>query len=184
MHDRRDDADDAHTDFEFDPSRVLGASDQVFETGRATELRRALLELAQQATRSIDLVSRHLDPSLLDHDMFAAAVKRLVLGSTRARVRVVVLDPAPLVTHGHRLVALAQRLSSYIELRVPGPEHREFNESWLVADNAGYAHRRFSDRFEATINFNDPRLATHLTNRFDELWHRAQPDPNLRRLHL
>lgn len=172
------------SDLELDAPRVLGASDRLFETARAEELGRVLLELAQQARRTLDLVSRHLDPPLYDREDFVDAVKQLVLGSSRARVRLLVLDPAPVVTHGHRLVPLAQRLSSYVELRVPAPEHREFNEAWLVADKDGYAHRRFSDRYEASCNFHDPRLATHLTNRFDELWQRAQPDPNLRRLHL
>jgi hypothetical protein len=171
-------------DFELDGPRILGASDRPFETASAEELCRVLLELAQQAQRTLDLVSRHLDPPLYDREDFVEAVKQLVLGSPRSRVRLLVLDPAPVVTHGHRLVPLAQRLSSYIELRVPAPEHREFNEAWLVADKEGYAHRRFSDRYEATCNFHDPRLAVHLTNRFDELWQRAQPDPNLRRRHL
>lgn len=168
----------------YDAPRVLGETDAAFELDRAEALRVALLDMTGQARRTLDLVSRHLDPVLFDRDDFVDAVKRLVLGSTRAQVRLMVLDTAPVIAQGHRLVALAQRLSSYIQLRVPAPEHREFNEAWLVADRDGYAHRRFSDRFEATVNFHDPRMAVHLTNRFDEIWQRAQPDPNLRRLHL
>jgi len=167
-----------------DAPRRLGHTDALFDVDRADALRDVLLALAQQARRTLDIVGRHLDPALMDREDFVDAVKSLVLGSTRAQVRVLILDPAPLVTQGHRLIALAQRLSSYIQLRVPAPEHREFNEAWLEADRDGYAHRRFSDRFEATVNFHDPRLAVHLSNRFDELWQRAQPDPNLRRLHL
>ncbi|HMM77551.1 MAG TPA: hypothetical protein PJ986_17740 [Gammaproteobacteria bacterium] len=184
MSDARDTGEAPREGLALDVPRVLGETDLAFETARAEELRRVLLELAQQARRTIDLVSRHLDPPLCDREDFVDAVKRLVLGSTRARVRILVMDPAPLVGHGHRLLPLVQRLSSYIELRVPGPEHRELNEAWLVADNDGYAHRRFSDRYEATCNFHDPRYATLLSNRFEELWQRAQADPNLRRLHL
>ena len=168
----------------LDAPRVLGETDLAIEIERAEPLREVLLALTQQARRTLDIVSRHLDPPLFDRDDFVAAVKQLVLGSTRAQVRVLILDPAPVTSHGHRLVPLAERLSSYIQLRVPAPEHREFNEAWLVADRDGYAHRRFSDRYEGTANFHDPRLAVHLTNRFDELWQRAQPDPNRRRLHL
>lgn len=184
MSDEQPHNDDAGDTPELDVPRVLGATDLAFEVDRADALRVALLEMTSQARRNLDIVSRHLDPSLFDHEEFVDAVKRLVLGSTRAQVRLLVLDPAPLVSRGHRLLTLAQRLSSYIDVRVPAPEHREFNEAWLVADKDGYAHRRFSDRFEATVNFHDPRLAVHLTNRFDELWQRAQADPNLRRLHL
>ena len=166
------------------PIGVLGTTDHAFEVDRAEALREVLLALTTQARRTVDIVSRHLDPTLLDRDDFIDALKAVALGSSRAQIRVLVLDPAPVVSHGHQLVELAQRLSSFIQIRVPAPEHREFNEAWLVADKLGYAHRRFSDRFEAMVNFHDPRLATHLTNRFDELWQRASPDPNLRRLHL
>lgn len=180
----RDDDTQPAAPLDFDAPRTLGETDREFELERAEELRLVLLELTQQARRTIDLVSRHFDPVLFDRDDYADALKQLVLGSSRAQVRLLVLDPAPIVSRGHRLVALAQRLSSFVQIRVPAPEHREFNEAWLVADKDGYAHRRFSDRYEATVNFHDPRLAVHLSNRFDELWHRAQPDPNLRRLHL
>lgn len=162
----------------------LGVSDAVLELDDSATVGAALLALASQARRSIEIVSRHLDPVLYDTDAFAAALRGLVVDSRRAQVRMLVLDPSPVVSRGHRLVELAQRLSSYVAIRVPGPEHREFNEAWLVADNTGYLHRRFSDRFEAVANFADRRFATHLANRFDEIWQRAQPDPNLRRLHI
>jgi len=163
---------------------VLGETDLEFRVERAEDLRAMMLALAQQGRRTLDLVTRHLDPPLLDREDFVDAVKAIALGSKYAEIRILLLDPGPVVSRGHRLIQLAQRLSSFVQLRVPSPEHKEFNEAWLVVDKRAYAHRRFSDRFEATVNFNDPRLASQLGNRFDEIWQRATPDPNLRRLHL
>ena len=163
---------------------VLGETDLEFRVERAEDLRAMILALAQQGRRTLDLVTRHLDPPLLDREDFVDAVKAIALGSKYAEIRILLLDPGPVVSRGHRLIQLAQRLSSFVQLRVPSPEHKEFNEAWLVVDKRAYAHRRFSDRFEATVNFNDPRLASQLGNRFDEIWQRATPDPNLRRLHL
>jgi len=164
--------------------RILGETDEEFELARSEEVRGVCVALAQQARRSLDLVSRHLDPALFDNDEFAAAVRALVINSRRAQMRILLLDSAPVIARGHRLVELAQRLSSYISIRIPAPEHKEFNEAWLVSDATGFLHRRFSDRYEATANFADRRRATALVNRFDEIWQRAQTDGNLRRLHL
>lgn len=164
--------------------RTLGTTDEEFELERSEDVRAAVLMLAQQARRSVDIVSRHLDPVLYDTDDFGAAIRELVVNSRRAQVRILLLDTAPVVSRDNRLVELAQRLSSYISIRVPAPEHKEFNEAWLVADSTGFLYRRFSDRFEATANFADRRQASALTNRFEEIWQRAQPDGNLRRLHL
>lgn len=162
----------------------LGASRGELALDDSEKLGLTLCAMAAQSRHSLDLVSRHLDPTLLNTAEFAEAVKRLVLGNQRARVRLLVLDPAPLVTHGHRLVELAQNLSSYITLRVPAPVHRQFNEAWLVADGKGYVYRRFSDRWEATADFHAPPQCRQYTQRFDEMWNRAAPDPHLRRLHL
>ncbi len=165
-------------------TRILGETNEEFRLERSGEIAEIGLSLATQTRRSLDIVSRHLDPVLYDDDLFVAALRKLVVENHRAQVRVLVLDSAPVITRSHRLVDLAQHLSDFISIRVPAPEHKEFNEAWLVADNTGYIHRRFSDRFEATANFAARRVASNLTNRFEELWNRAQVEANLRRLHL
>ncbi len=165
-------------------ARLLGETAEEFELERSETVRDTVLSLATQARRSLDIVSRHLDPTLYDTEAFSNALRELVVGSHRAQVRILLLDSAPVVTRGHRVVELARRLSSYMAIRVPGLEHKDLNEAWLVADATGFVYRRFSDRFEATANFNDHRHATHLVNRFEEIWQRAQPDSNMRRLHL
>lgn len=164
--------------------RTLGETAEEFTLDRSEAVGEISLALATQARRSLDIVSRHLDPALYDTEKFTAAVRELVVDRGRAQVRILILNSAPVITRGHRLVEMAQRLSSFISVRVPAPEHKDFNEAWLVADNTGYVYRRFSDRYDATANFDARRESNNLTNRFEELWNRAQLDPNLRRLHI
>ena len=164
--------------------RILGTTNELLELARSEEVREHLLALAQLARHSLDIVSRHLDPVLYNNAAFADAVRAMIVDTRRAQVRLLVLDPAPLVNQGHRLLELARHLTSFITVRTPAPEHKEFNEAWLVADNTGYLHRRFSDRYEATANFADRRQSNSLTHRFEDLWQRAEPASTLRRLHL
>lgn len=163
---------------------VLGETAGTLELDTREQVAALCLALAQQARRTLDIVSRHLDPALFDNDAFATAVKDLVLGSRYARVRLFIIDSRPLVTQGHRVLELTTRLSSYIHIRAPAAQHKNFNEALLIADNLGYVHRQFSDRYEATGSFADRRRALALADRVDELWERAQPDTNFRRLHL
>lgn len=164
--------------------RKLGETAEVFALELSEDVREVSLALATQARRSLDIVTRHLDVVLYDNEAFANAMRELVVDSRRAQVRILVLDSGQVVTHGHRLIELARRLSSFISVKVPAPEHKDFNEAWLVADTTGYLHRRFSDRYEATANFADRRHSANLANRFNELWNHALQDPNFRRLHL
>ncbi len=166
------------------PARVLGVSDERLDIDAGTTLAAVSLAMAAQCSRELDIVSRHLDPAIYDDDDFVAAVKRLALGSRRARIRLLVTDSRPLLARGHRLLDLAARLSSFIELRVPAPQHKDFNEAMLLADKQGYIHRRHADRFDGNANFSDRRTCAALSERFEEMWERGAPDPNFRRLHI
>ena len=145
---------------------------------------RIAVALARQTRSSLDIVSRHLDPTIYDTEAFAEAAKDIALTNRRARIRLFVIDPRPLITEGHRLLDLCARLSSFFFLRSPAPVHKNFNEAMLIADNTGYIHRQFSDRFDGAASFNDKRMAASLNDRFEEMWERGLPDTNFRRLHI
>ena len=163
---------------------VLGDSKDLVEVDRSEAVRAVALSMVNQSQRTLDIISRHLDPVLFDNEMFAGAVRSLAIRSSHSRIRLLVQDPAPVVAAGHRLVNLAMQLSSYVSLRVPGADHRRFNEAWLIADNTGYIRRVHADRYDGVANFADRRYATELAREFDDIWERAAPDPNLRRLNI
>jgi hypothetical protein len=158
----------------------LGETPGVLEVGDGGEARDAALALVRQARHRVEIVSRHLDPRLYDTPELVEAMKRLALGSRRALVRVIVQDVAPVLRDGHRLVTLAQRMPTYFQIRVPAPQHRDFNQAFLVVDGTGYLHRELADRFEGTVSFNDPPAARELLRQFEPLWEAAEPDPSLR----
>ena len=142
------------------------------------------LAIVQNCRRTLDITSRHLDPAIYDQALFVEAVKQIALNNRHARIRFLVTDIAPLVSHGHRLIELSSRLSSFISIRKPGRDYRSFNEAMLLADNRAYIHRRFADRFEGAASYDDPRRTAELRGRFEEIWERAETDANLQRLHL
>lgn len=159
------------------PGSVLSLED-------LSAVRGTSLAMVERARRSVDIFSRQLDPLLYDNAEFADSLRALIVGSRRARVRVLLREVGPVVTRGHRLIELAQRLSSFMEIRIPALEHQDVADAWLVVDGSHYLHRRSGERHEATAGFDDARRARQLTFRFDEIWARAQPDLNLKRLHL
>ena len=163
---------------------LLGVSEGRFDVSERTSLAALCLDMVEQTRRSLDIVSRHLDPPLFDNEAFAAAVKQIALNHRSAQIRLFILDSRPLVSRHHRLLELAERLPGFIEIRTPSQHYKSFNEALLIADNVGYVHRQFSDRFEAEADFCDRRRAMALGERLDEMWERGLPDPNFRRLHL
>ena len=158
------------------------------ESKIAFETRQELFEITNnilaRSAHSLDIVSRHLDPLIYDQTETVDAIKTMVLGNRQAQVRLVVTDLRPVLSQGHRLLDLAQRLTSFISIRVPGRSHKNFNEALLIADNNAYIHRPFADRYEGEAHYQNRGKARDLSSRFEELWEKADIHPGLRRLHI
>lgn len=166
------------------PDNKVGSADEAVKLSTRAENRDMAARLARQAQRSLEIVSHDLDPMVYDQTEFVEAAKDLALGHSRARIRILVREADALARTGHRLLELAGRLSTFIEVRVPAPEHRDFNQALLIVDGAGYLHRELAERYEGLAHFNDPGRARLFLREFDRMWEVAVPDPNLRRLKI
>lgn len=174
----------------MDPDETLesplqpGGDDAVVEISGAEQLSAFALAMAGHCSRSLAIVSRHLDPLIYDRPEFVEAVRQLAVTSHHARIRIVIADAKTVVTRGHRLLELARQLPTFIAIRKFGPAHESFNEAWLLADDDSYIRRRHADRHDGIACVRDRRTTRELLRQFDEIWNGALPDPELRRLSL
>jgi hypothetical protein len=162
----------------------LGQDNQQIVLESSEDNRAASIALVKQCKRHLDITTRLLDPAIYDDDEFLEALKALATRSRYSRIRIMMYDSRAVVARGHRLLEIANQLSSFISLRQPGPDHQQFNEAWLIADTTGVIRRPLSDRYEGIVNFNDEGLARELDRQFKDLWEHGREDPNLRRLML
>jgi hypothetical protein len=162
----------------------LGEDDSVIRLDERAAAAAAALALATQARRTLLLYTDDLDPALYDHEAFCDAITQFVTHNRHARIQVLVRDPGHAVKDGHRLIELARRLSSFIELRRRNPEYAEDSQTFLIADETGVLQRPHPGRFEGTVCFRAAVQARELARYFSEVWETSEPDPELRRLHL
>ena len=142
------------------------------------------IALTQKTSRTIDIVSKHLDPGIFDTPDFIAAIKKLSISSKFTKIRILIKDSEPMTKNGHRIIELIQQLTSSIEVRKISEEYKSYNEAFSLFDAKGLIYLRYSDRYDGIANFDRPRLATELLNYFNEVWEHSAPDSNLRRLHI
>jgi hypothetical protein len=161
---------------------TLGETDRLIDVETSEHNRELAVDMARQCDRTLVIASRVLDPLIYDHEEFVAAVKAMILGSRYAQVRILLSEPETTLRHGHRLVELALKLSSYIEIRAPHPQYQDFSESWFIADATGYIRRQFADRYEGSANYAGAAEARLMLHQFESMWEIGSPDPNLRRL--
>jgi predicted GNAT family N-acyltransferase len=142
------------------------------------------LALINSARHELYIYTRDLDPQLLDTEAALDALKRLAIGG-RASIRILVQEPLQIARRGHRLVALAQRLTSMFSLRTPVQEtDLQYPSAFLLNDSYGFYFRTLGNRFEGeAINYAPGRHA-QLLDFFKQVWERSEPSEELRQLRL
>jgi len=142
----------------------------------------ATQHMVRQCRRSVHIVSRDLDPAVYDVTEFCNALKQVLLEHRRMKVRILVHDGQAIARSGHKLLAVATQLTGFVEMRKPGPDHKDYNGAMFVGDDCGYITRRTSDRYTGAMNFSDRREARTLLEEFEEIWNKSMPDANLRKM--
>jgi len=144
--------------------------------------RDASVAVAAVAKRELALFSRDLEPLLYDRQEFISVVQALATRSRMSRIRIVCIDPGASVRAGHRIVSLAQRFSSYIEVRRASRDHENLVDTYLVADDVALLFRPVCTRYEGFADLRAPMQAREKLRGFEDIWQQGEPDPEFRRL--
>ncbi|AOV16748.1 hypothetical protein BJI67_06440 [Acidihalobacter aeolianus] len=147
-------------------------------------LQPATLAAIDDTQRDLIILSRSLDPALYDDDTVSGHLFALIRRQRHSRIRILIADLQPLRQYGHRLLALAQRVPSFIEIRLLAPRHRRENREWLIADTRSVIYREQADKSQALTAHSDRRWAIELAHEFQLMWDVAEQHPDLRRLSL
>lgn len=145
-------------------------------------LREHSVRLIGQGRRQLCIQTPDLESALYDHAEVEAAIKRLLLGHPRHQLRILVNDSASAVRQGHRLIALAQRLTSNLLIRRPPVDQHPEGACLIVDDQA--LLRRTGSAPNGFVRYGDRAAVKVQQQVFDRLWAISQPDMELRRMVL
>lgn len=144
----------------------------------------AIRRLSATASQSIKILSRTLDPYIYENEAVIDAIVRFCRPNRQTLVKILVFDSSPMVQQGHKLLLMAQKMPSKIEIRQLGKESSWRNESLFLADRSGYLLNPKSDRYEAEVDFCDSNRTHELNSQFGYYWDHSEADSQLRRLTL
>lgn len=109
-----------------------------------------------------------------------AELRRIATSGRGARIRILLHDTGAALRDSHRLIALAQRLSSVIQVRRPIEEVDMANRAgWLLNDAGGYLFLPEYDRPQGRAARHDRAGQAPLAQQFDEVWERSVPATEL-----
>ena len=171
---------------EFAPSgsAVLGRDRDVIIFDTPTQARDLAAAMVVQGRRFALLFTRSLDPLLYDNPAFVSGLSQLLRSNPRSYCRVLLQDAEGFAAQDHRLISLAQTLSSYIQLRVVPKEAQDELQSFLIVDGLAYLRRPNSAVYEGNAGFNNPREVREMGHRFGQWWEQGSELVEARRLHI
>jgi predicted GNAT family N-acyltransferase len=126
----------------------------------------------------------------LGTDHYASAeelgeIRRIGLSGRGAQIRILLHDPATALRNDHRLIALAQRLTTAIQIRTPLEEvDLAYASSYLLNDVGGYLFLPEADKPQGRGARHDRPSQAPLQQHFDEVWERAELATVLQMLNL
>jgi predicted GNAT family N-acyltransferase len=147
------------------------------------ELIDVTLQLLAGARRSMCVRVRELHPLLLNDTACLVELRRLAISGRGASIRILVEDLTRALQEGTRLLELAQRLSSVIEMRRPvEPADLAYGSAFMCVDSCGYLFRPQESEMASTGSTYAPGRHAELMRLFEEVWARSEPWPELRAL--
>ncbi len=180
---REGESDEEEPDIDLDLP-LLGESNDLFHLRNEDDHLIHATGMLRQAKRDLAIFSYDLDPVVFDQLPFVEAFKALALRSRFSRIRVLLQDNTLVLQRGHRLVELAQRLPSVIEIRKPNDDFIDHPENFLLIDDCGYLHRKTPESHLGIACYHNRHRVNRLLALFDDAWEHGSPDRDLARLHL
>ena len=145
----------------------------------------AVSQLVNQAERHVSIFSQQLEPLLYNQPEICDSLSMLARKNKLSSIRILAQDTRTVMAQGHCLISLAQRLSSYVQVRNPStPELQRFAESWLIIDNHSMCRINNLERYEGKLILLDRLEVKNQLEFFDMAWEHSVPDPNMRRLNI
>lgn len=142
------------------------------------------LQLLAKTRRHLAILSRDLDPAIFNSTEFVEAVSQFARSSRYAQVQILVKDTKPLLERGHKLVRLAQRLSSKITIRKLTQEADNKDMGFMLCDGHGLLYKNDEAVYQGFANFKADVEVKRFRETFDYIWQYGEADPNLQELHI
>lgn len=162
----------------------LGSAEIFLKLDGIDQFHAAQTTLLAQCKHTLFITTLDFEAERFNNDGFADALSAFARSSRFTDTRILVGDPAIAVRWGHRVVKLAQRLSSKILIRQLHEEDQEKASAVIVADHIGLLRRDTTANLTGMIASKSIPHAQRAHDKFIEQWERAHEISDFRNLHI
>lgn len=171
---------------EFSTLYKLGETAEEVHIDDVDENKNIALSLATQARHSIDIFSQDMDAEIYNSDEFEQSIFNLAKKHPKTKIRILTQDSSKAIQNGHRLIKLAQTLTSSVFIHKIPQQFEDEQCAFLVVDQQGLLYRvtATNRNYKASFNFMAPQRTAKLTDFFNEVWEHSSQDNQSRRIYV
>jgi len=153
--------------------------------GGLSDLQAESCRMAAEARQRILIYDWQLSRSVYEQGCFIEAVKQLAIRHANTYVQILLADTELLRLGGHRLLSLARRLPSAIEIRLRSEQFAEDSRGFMLVDDSCYIYYAvWHDLNEVVAEDGNRFRVRGLAADFTRAWEQSAADPRLRQLSI
>ena len=143
-------------------------------------IRDAVCDIAGTALRTIKIFTPDMERDLYDNDAFRDSLLKFARGNRHAQIQLLTTDSSTAIHHGHRLIRLAQEITSAMQIRNTPEDYQDTSISFILVDQSSFVFKPESSVQNAIVADCKHR-AGKLLEFFTPAWEQATQDPQTRR---
>ncbi len=140
--------------------------------------------MLSQAQKQIWIISDSITTPLLNDETVRNSMLRLAKRNAKAEIRILLEDDKKGAGHYNPTIELAQKLTSFIEIRTIQKGAEKTKEMITAVDFTGGIFRKDLNNYVGFAHYNNHLIAQRLRDKFEHHWQYAKPSLQLRRLSI
>jgi len=169
--------------FDFTNFERKGNIENDIRLNSINEISNAVIESTENALRSIKIFTPDLETEIYNNDEFRQQLLAFTRGNRHAQIHILVDDISNALHNGHKLIGLAQQLSSIVIIKDTPADYQGTQLSFILFDQAHFIFKPDSSSHTA-ISSSCKNRSNKLHEFFTFAWSQAEQNSHTRRLRI
>jgi len=169
--------------FDFTNFERKGNTESDIQLSSAQAISEAVIQATESALRTIKIFTSDLEAEIYNNDEFRQQLLAFTRGNRHAQIQILVDDISNALQSGHKLIGLAQQLSSIVIIKDTPVDFQSTNISFILFDQSGFIFRSDKNSLSA-ISSSCKNRSNKLHEFFISAWDHAKQNPHTKRLNI
>jgi len=167
--------------FDFTNFERKGNTESDIQLSSAKEISAAVIQATEITLRTIKIFSPDLEAEIYNNDEFRKKLLAFTQGNRHAKIQILVDDISSALQSGHKLIGLAQQLSSIITIKDTPIDFQGTNISFILFDQSEFIFKP-NKNLQTAIFSRCKNRSNKLHEFFMLVWDQAEQNSHTRRL--